>query len=39
MQPLWDISVMRHRLSPEGKETKALSEMIEHEKIQIAPLA
>jgi PhoH-like ATPase len=40
MQPLWDnISVIRHRLSPEGKETKALSEMIEHEKIQIAPLA
>ena len=34
MQPLWDnISVIRHRLSP------ALSEMIEHEKIQIAPLA
>ena len=40
MQPLWDnISVIRHRLSPESKETKALSEMIEHEKIQIAPLA
>ena len=40
MQPLWDnISVIRHRLSPESRENKALSEMIEHEKIQIAPLA
>ena len=40
MQPLWDnISVIRHRLSPESKEHKALAEMIEHEKIQIAPLA
>ena len=40
MQPLWDnISVIRHRLSPESKEHKALAEMIEHEKIEIAPLA
>jgi PhoH-like ATPase len=40
MQPLWDnISVIRHRLSAESRETKALNEMIEHEKIQIAPLA
>jgi PhoH-like ATPase len=40
MQPLWDnISVIRHRLSPESRETKALAEMIEHEKIAIAPLA
>jgi PhoH-like ATPase len=40
MQPLWDnISVIRHRLSPESREHKALAEMIEHEKIQIAPLA
>ena len=40
MQPLWDnISVIRNRLSPESRETKALSEMIEHEKIQVAPLA
>jgi len=40
MQPLWDnISVIRNRLSPEGKENKALNEMIEHEKIAIAPLA
>ena len=40
MQPLWDnISVIRHRLSPESREHKALAEMIEHEKIPIAPLA
>ena len=40
MQPLWDnISVIRHRLSPESREHKALAEMIEHEKIAIAPLA
>jgi PhoH-like ATPase len=40
MQPLWDnIAVIRHRLSPEGKEQKALGEMIEQEKIAIAPLA
>ncbi len=40
MQPLWDnITVIRHRLSPESREHKALAEMIEHEKIQIAPLA
>jgi PhoH-like ATPase len=40
MQPLWDnISVIRHRLSPDSRETKALAEMIEHEKIAIAPLA
>jgi PhoH-like ATPase len=40
MQPLWDnIAVIRHRLSPESREHKALSEMIEQEKIAIAPLA
>ena len=40
MQPLWDnISVIRHRLSRESREYHALSEMIEHEKITIAPLA
>ena len=40
MQPLWDnISVIRHRLSPESREHKALAEMIEHEKIMVAPLA
>jgi PhoH-like ATPase len=40
MQPLWDnITVIRHRLAPESREHKALAEMIEHEKIEIAPLA
>ena len=40
MQPLWDnIGVIRHRLSPESRENKALAEMIEQEKISIAPLA
>jgi PhoH-like ATPase len=40
MQPLWDnITVIRHRLAPDSREHKALAEMIEHEKIQIAPLA
>ena len=29
----------RHRLSPESREHKALAEMIEHEKIMVAPLA
>jgi PhoH-like ATPase len=40
MQPLWDnFSVIRHRFSRESREHKALAEMIEHEKICIAPLA
>jgi len=40
MQPLWDnISVIRHRLPRESRESKALAEMIEQEKISIAPLA
>lgn len=40
MQPLWDnFSVIRHRFSRESRESKALAEMIEHEKICIAPLA
>jgi PhoH-like ATPase len=40
MQPLWDnIAVIRHRLPPESREVKALAEMIELEKIAIAPLA
>ena len=40
MQPLWDnISVIRHRLNPESREHKALQEMIQNEKIAIAPLA
>lgn len=40
MQPLWDnMAVIRHRLSRESREHKALGEMIEQEKICIAPLA
>jgi PhoH-like ATPase len=40
MQPLWDnFSVIRHRFSRESREYKALADMIEHEKICIAPLA
>jgi PhoH-like ATPase len=40
MQPLWDnFSVIRHRFSRESREHKALAEMIEHDKICIAPLA
>jgi len=40
MQPLWDnIGVIRHRLSPESREHKALAEMIDQEKISISPLA
>ena len=40
MQPLWDnIAVIRHRLGAESKEHKAIAEMIEHEKIVVAPLA
>jgi PhoH-like ATPase len=39
MQPLWDnISVIRHRLPREGREQQALTQMIEQEKITIAPL-
>jgi PhoH-like ATPase len=40
MQPLWDnMAVIRHRLSRESREHKALAEMIDNEKICIAPLA
>ncbi|MCM2256212.1 MAG: PhoH family protein [Vicinamibacteria bacterium] len=40
MQPLWDnIAVIRHRLAPESKEHRALGEMVEQEKICVAPLA
>ncbi|MCL4818838.1 MAG: PhoH family protein [Vicinamibacteria bacterium] len=40
MQPLWDnIAVIRHRLSPESREHRALGEMVEQEKICVAPLA
>ena len=39
MQPLWDnISVIRHRLPREGRESQALAQMIQEEKITIAPL-
>jgi PhoH-like ATPase len=39
MQPLWDnISVIRNRLPREGREQQALAQMIEQEKITIAPL-
>jgi PhoH-like ATPase len=40
MQPLWDnLAVIRHRLPRDGREHKALAEMIEQEKLHIAPLA
>jgi PhoH-like ATPase len=40
MQPLWDnISVIRHRLPRDSREHRALQEMIEQEKISVAPLA
>ncbi len=40
MQPLWDnLGVIRHRLGRESREQKALTEMLEHEKLFIAPLA
>ena len=40
MQSLWDnIAVIRHRLPPESREHKALNEMIQQEKISVAPLA
>jgi PhoH-like ATPase len=40
MQPLWDnLAVIRHRLPREGREQKALAEMIDQEKLCIAPLA
>ena len=39
MQPLWDnISVIRNCLPREGREQQALAQMIEQEKITIAPL-
>jgi PhoH-like ATPase len=39
MQPLWDnLSVIKHRLPREGKEQHLLAQMIEQEKITIAPL-
>jgi len=40
MQPLWDnLAVIRHGLPHEGREQKALAEMLEQEKLSIAPLA
>ncbi|MCU0243115.1 MAG: PhoH family protein, partial [Vicinamibacteria bacterium] len=40
MQPLWDnLGVIRRRLPRDSREQKALHEMIEQEKLFIAPLA
>lgn len=40
MQPLWDnLAVIRNRFPPDGHEQKQISEMLEHEKLFIAPLA
>lgn len=40
MQPLWDnLAVIRHRHAPESKEAKRIGEMLELEKLHIAPLA
>jgi PhoH-like ATPase len=40
MQPLWDnLGVIRHRLARDSREQKSIAEMIEHEKLYIAPLA
>ena len=40
MQPLWDnLGVIRHRLARDSREQKTITEMIEHEKLYIAPLA
>jgi PhoH-like ATPase len=40
MQPLFDnLAVIRHGLPRDGREQKALAEMLEQEKLSIAPLA
>jgi PhoH-like ATPase len=40
MQPLWDnLAVIRHRQPSESKQHKAIGEMLEQEKLCIAPLA
>jgi len=40
MQPLWDnLAVIRHGLPHDNREQRALSEMIENEKLCITPLA
>ncbi len=40
MQPLWDnLGVIRNRFSTDSHEQRQIAEMIEHEKLYIAPLA
>jgi PhoH-like ATPase len=40
MQPLWDnLGVIRHRFGRESREQKTITEMLEYEKLYIAPLA
>lgn len=40
MQPLWDnLSVIKHKFSPESPEQKRINEMIQQEKLYISPLA
>lgn len=40
MQPLWDnLGVIRNRFSTDSHEQRQIAEMIEHEKLFIAPLA
>lgn len=40
MQPLWDnLAVIRNRFPADGHEQKQIAEMLEHEKLFIAPLA
>lgn len=40
IQPLWDnLGVIRHRFANNSKETKRINDMIEKEKLFIAPLA
>jgi len=40
MQPLWDnLSVIKHKFAPESSEAKRINEMVQQEKLYIAPLA
>jgi len=40
MQPLWDnLGVIKHVFPGDSKEQKQISDMVEHEKLYIAPLA
>jgi PhoH-like ATPase len=40
MQPLWDnLAVIRSRFPPDGHEQKQITDMLENEKLYIAPLA